>query len=96
MRARSSSRSASGISTVNGRMCCLRRCVGSAGAADASLRCLLSHCVGLSSVRGYKPLERFSEEKDIGGSLGSRFRATSHVTRYAGQVLEPEETVRRG
>ena len=30
----------------------------------------------LSAVHGDKPLERFGEEKDIGGSLGLRFRAT--------------------
>ena len=28
--------------------------------------------------------------------MGSRFRATSLVTRYAGQVSEPEQTVRLG
>jgi hypothetical protein len=39
---------------------------------------------------------RDHEEKDIGGSLGSRLRVTSLVTRYAGQVLEPEKTVRLG
>jgi len=50
----------------------------------------------LSSVRGYKPIERFSEERCIGGSLACGFRATAAVTRHAGQVSEPEETVRLG
>jgi hypothetical protein len=39
---------------------------------------------------------RDHEERDIGGSLGSRFRVISLVTRYAGQVLEPGKTVRLG
>jgi hypothetical protein len=48
--------------------------------------------LALSSVRGHESIERFSEERDIGGgSLGSRFRVTNLVTRYAGQGLEPEK-----
>jgi len=43
----------------------------------------------LSALQGYKPIERLSEERDIGGSLGSRFPRDSFVTRDAGQVLEP-------
>jgi len=51
----------------------------------------------LSSVQGYEPIERFSE-RYIGGSLGLRVpRDNSEtVTRHAGQVSEPEETVRLG
>jgi hypothetical protein len=49
----------------------------------------------LSSVRGYKPTERFSE-RYIGGSLGLRVPRDREVTRHAGQVSEPEETVRLG
>jgi hypothetical protein len=50
----------------------------------------------LSSVRGYKPIERFGEERDIGGSLGLRVPRDREVTRHAGRVSEPEETVRLG
>jgi len=38
-------------------------------------------------MQGYSPIERFSDERDIGGSLGSRFRATSLVTHYADQMF---------
>jgi len=38
-------------------------------------------------------IERFSEERHIGGSLGLRVSRNSEVTRHAGQVSEPEEIV---
>jgi hypothetical protein len=47
-------------------------------------------------VHGEKPLEQVGEEKDIGGSLGLAFPRDDEVTRHVGQVLEPEEIVRRG
>ena len=43
----------------------------------------------LSSVQGYKPIEG-SEEKDMAAPWARVVRATSLVTRYAGQALEPE------
>jgi AmiR/NasT family two-component response regulator len=47
-------------------------------------------------VRGYKPTERFSKERYIGGSLGLRLPRDRDVTRHAGQVSEPEENARLG
>ena len=86
-----------------GGLCCLRPLrpappeAGREAGRTLSSRTLSSQSLRLlSSVHGDKPLERFGEERDIGGSLGLRFRATSQVTRYAGQVSEPEEIVRLG